>query len=631
MGESTHSPRMVRFGVYEVDLRAGELRKSGVKIKLQEQPFQILALLLERPGEVVTREEIQKKLWPADTFVDFEHSLNAAVKRLREALGDSADNPRFIETLPRRGYRFIYPVEGRPSTALGIKGQAGLDGRRIGRRAWLAALGLLALAAVVVGLNVGGLRERLLGEAGRGQITSIAVLPLENLSGDPEQDYFVDGMTETLITELSKIGALTVISRQSVMQFKGTDKPLPEIARELNVDAVVVGSALHIGERVRITVQLIEAASDRNLWAENYDRELRDILALHSDVARAIASEIRIMLTPEEEARLARTRPVNPEAYEAYLKGRYFWNKRTEEGFKKAIGHFERAIASDPTYALAYSGVADSYILLGGADYGALPPHEAIPKARSAALKALGIDSTIAEAHASMGGIKEQFEWDWNGSEREYKRALELNPSYATAHHWYAFLLMQVGQLEEALAEMKRAKELDPLSLIINADLGWALYLARQYDDAISQLRSTLELDSKFVRARFLLGRVYTAEGMYEKAIPEFQKAVDLSGNSPVYVAGLGYGYAAAGKKSKAIELLNELAERAKQEYVAPYDVALVYVGLDQVDQAFIWLEKAYEVHSDFKDELKLVPILDPLRDDPRFQDLLRRMNFPEN
>jgi TolB-like protein/DNA-binding winged helix-turn-helix (wHTH) protein/Tfp pilus assembly protein PilF len=631
MGESTHSPRMVRFGVYEVDLRAGELRKSGVKIKLQEQPFQILALLLGRPGEVVTREEIQKQLWPADTFVDFEHSLNAAVKRLREALGDSADNPRFVETLPRRGYRFIYPVEGRPSTALGIKGQAGLDGRRIGRRAWLAALGLLALVAVLVGLNVGGLRERLLGRAAPGQITSIAVLPLANLSGDPEQDYFVDGMTETLITELSKIRALTVISRQSVMQFKGTDKPLPEIARELNVDAVVQGSALHIGERVRITVQLIEAASDRNLWAENYDRELRDILALHSDVARAIASEIRIMLTPEEEARLARTRPVNPEAYEAYLKGRYFWNKRTEEGFKKAIGHFERAIASDPTYALAYSGVADSYILLGGADYGALPPHEAIPKARSAALKALGIDSTIAEAHASMGGIKEQFEWDWNGSEREYKRALELNPSYATAHHWYAFLLMQVGQLEEALAEMKRAKELDPLSLIINADLGWAFYLARQYDDAISQLRSTLELDSKFVRARFLLGRVYTAEGMYEKAIPEFQKAVDLSGNSPVYVAGLGYGYAAAGKKSKAIELLNELAERAKQEYVAPYDVALVYVGLDQVDQAFIWLEKAYEVHSDFKDELKLVPILDPLRDDPRFQDLLRRMNFPEN
>ncbi len=290
MGESTHSPRIVRFGVFEVDLRAGELRRSGVKIKLQEQPFQILSLLLGRPGEVVTREEIQKKLWPADTFVDFEHSLNAAVKRLREALGDSADTPRFVETIPRRGYRFIYPVE-RPGWASRI------------RQLRIVALAAVALLAVLIGLNVGGLRDRLLGGAGRGQITSIAVLPLENLSGDPEQEYFVDGMTETLITELSKISALTVISRQSVMQFKDTDEPLPEIARELNVDAVVEGSALHIGERVRITVQLIEAASDRNLWAENYDRELRDVLALHSEVARAIAQEIRIALTPEEESR----------------------------------------------------------------------------------------------------------------------------------------------------------------------------------------------------------------------------------------------------------------------------------------------------------------------------------------
>ncbi|MCH8947330.1 MAG: winged helix-turn-helix domain-containing protein [Acidobacteria bacterium] len=354
----TSASQVVRFGVFEVDLQAAELRKNGVKVKLQEQPFQILNLLLERPGKVVTREEIQKKLWPADTFVDFEHSLNAAVKRLREALGDSADNPRFVETLPRRGYRFIYPVEGRPSTALGIKGQAGLDGRRIGRRAWLAALGLLALAAVVVGLNVGGLRDKLLGRPAPGAITSIAVLPLANLSGDPEQDYFVDGMTETLITELSKIGALTVISRQSVMQFKGTDKPLPEIARELNVDAVVVGSALHIGERVRITVQLIEAASDRNLWAENYDRELRDILALHSEVARAIAREIKITLTPQEQVQLGRAQPVDPETYQLYLKGNFQLTRLSQTGFRKAVEHYQQAIEKDPAYAPAYAGPA---------------------------------------------------------------------------------------------------------------------------------------------------------------------------------------------------------------------------------------------------------------------------------
>ncbi|MEE8606139.1 MAG: winged helix-turn-helix domain-containing protein, partial [Nitrospiraceae bacterium] len=353
MQELPFSLGVARFEGFEADPRAGELRKQGRKIKLQEKPFQLLCTLLQHPGEVVTREELRERLWPADTFVVFDDNLNTAIKKLREALGDSADNPRFVETLPRHGYRFIYPVEERPAPPISPSPPAPAGGTFARRALPVAgtALAVVALLAVLIGLNVAGLRERLLGEAGRGQITSIAVLPLENLSGDPEQEYFVDGMTETLITELSKIGALTVISRQSVMQFKGTKKSLPEIARELNVDAVVEGSALHIGERVRITVQLIEAATDRNLWAENYDRELIDVLALHSEVAQAIAQEIKIAVTPEEGARLATARPVNPEAHRLYLLGRFYWNKRNEKAFGKALDYFEQAIATDPDYA----------------------------------------------------------------------------------------------------------------------------------------------------------------------------------------------------------------------------------------------------------------------------------------
>ncbi len=341
MGESTHSPRMVGFGVYEVDLQAGELRKQGSKIKLQEQPFQVLALLLEHPSDMVTREEIQKKLWPADTFVDFEHSLNAAVKRLREALGDSADNPRFVETLPRRGYRFIYPVEGRPAPPISPSLPAPAGGKPVWRLA-AAGFAVVALLAVLVGLNVGGWQERLLGGAAPGQITSLAVLPLENMMGDAEQDYFVEGMHEALIAHLAKIGALKVISRTSVMQYKEARKPVPEIARELGVDGVIEGSVLRAGSRVRITAQLIRGATDEHLWTQSYERDLRDILALQSEVARAIAREIKIAVTPEEETRLAGARASNPGAYEAYLKGRY--QKSTAKGTKLAIEYFQQAL-----------------------------------------------------------------------------------------------------------------------------------------------------------------------------------------------------------------------------------------------------------------------------------------------
>ena len=629
---STSATQVVRFGVFEVDLRAGELHRSGVKIKLQEQPFQVLALLLEHPGEVVTREEIQHKLWPADTFVDFEHSLNAAVKRLREALGDSADNPRFVETLPRRGYRFIYPVEGRPSTALGIKGQAGLDGRRIGRRAWLAVLGLLALAALL-GLNVGGVRDKLLGRPAPGEITSIAVLPLENMMGDSEQDYFVAGMHEALITELSKIGALKVISRTSAMRYQDTDKPVPEIARELGVDAIIEGSVLRAGDTVRITVQLIEAATDRNLWAENYDRELRDILALHSEVAQAIAREIKITLTPQEQVQLGRAQPVDPEAYQLYLKGNFQLTRLSETGFRKAVEHYQQAIEKDPAYAPAYAGLSVAYLGLGSWHTSVPTTAELSLKAKSAAQKALELDEKLAEAHIALGRIKQLHEWDWQGAEGAFRRGIELNPNATFPRILYANYLTALGRFEESIVIGKRTLEIDPLSPAAYNEYGWALEYAGRDEEALEQYRKGLELDPDFAQSHGVLASFYLRKGLVEKAIIHTEKEENSLGETrpPPSLGLLGNVYARAGRRADALRILNELKRRAKKEYVSSAALADVYLGLGEKEQALSLLEKAYEEHDVFLVWLKNHRNYDPLRSDPRFQDLLRRLNFPEN
>jgi TolB-like protein/DNA-binding winged helix-turn-helix (wHTH) protein/Flp pilus assembly protein TadD len=572
---------VIRFGTFEVDPSSGELRKRGIRIRLPEQSFKILLMLLMHPGALVTREELRRKLWPDGTFVDFDHGLNAAINRLRVALDDSAGNPRFVETLAHRGYRFIGSAEG-PS-----KGFPG---------------------------------------------TRLAVLPFDNLSGDVGQEYFSDGMTEELITQLGRLEPrrLAVIARPSAMRYKGTNKRIDEIGGELSVDFILAGSVRRTGERVRITAQLVQVRDQTQLWAESYDRTLSDILDLQSEVAKAIAREIKFALSPGAQARLTTHREVDPEAYEAYLKGRHYWNKRTEEGLKKAAEYFRQAIEKNPRYALAYSGLADSYTLLGDAGYGCLPPREAARGAKPAAIKALEIDDTLAEAHTSLGSVKEQFEWDWEGAEREYKRALELHPGSAIAHHWYAYLLAQTGRLEEAAAEIGSARELDPLSLIINTDLGWVHYLARRYGQAIEQLLKTLELDSSFIRAHYLLGRSYLEKAMYRESIGNLQRAADLSGRNPVYVAGLGCAYAASGKRDEAAHILNELKETSERRYVPCYDIAIVHVTLGQKDDALVWLEKAFEEGSDFKDELGAGPALDPLRSDPRFQDLLRRVGLPQ-
>jgi len=522
--------------------------------------------------------------------------------------------------------RAAFPPPGAPA----IVAPTPMAGRP---RGWPLALGLVAVPALVVlgvavGLNLGGVRERLLG-TGVPRIESIAVLPLENLSRDPEQEYFADGMTEALISDLAQIRALRVISRTSVMQYKGARKPLPEIARELNVDAVVAGSVQRAGDRVRITAQLIHAPTDRHLWAQSYERDLRDVLSLQDEVARAIASEIRVTLTPQEQAQLISARPVNPLAHESYLKGLYYMNKFTEEGVQRGLEYFQAAIDKDPAYAPAYVGVAGCHFRLGF--FGSVPPKEGFEKSRAAVLKALEIDDTLAAAHAVLGFNKFILDLDWAGAEAEFKRALELNPNDAEAHANYRAYLVVVGRLEEALAENKRAEELDPLSLRVSVNVGWDYYYMRQYDRAVEKLKQTLEMDSNFPLTHYSLGVVYVQKGMHEEAIAEYQKALSIEkGGSPFVLGLLGHAYGVAGKRAEALKILKELKQQAKHRYVSSYHIALVYLGLGEEEQALAWLEKSREERHYWVLFIQVSPMLDPLRDDPRFQALLRRMNFPQ-
>ncbi len=498
--------------------------------------------------------------------------------------------------------------------------------RRRGLALAAALIAVIAVVGVMVGLNIGGLRDRLRGGATAPRINSIAVLPLENLSRDKEQDFFADGMTEELITNLAKIAALKVISRTSVMRYKGTQKPLPEIAKELNVDAVIEGSVLREGGQVRVTAQLIQASTDQHLWAESYQRNLRDILALQDEVARAIANEIKVKLTQQDRTRLARAGTVNPEAYEAYLRGRFCWNKRTEEGEKKGLEYFQQAIERDPGYALGYAGVADSYIVLGA--HGHLPTQEAFPRARAAAQKALAMDDNLAEAHTSLGSVKTFYDWDWPGAEIEFKRAIELNPNYATAYHWYSHYLVAVGRLDDAVAAIKRARELDPFGVTINIWLAETLYYARQYDPAIDQYRKTIEIYPDWAPALYgSIGNVYEQKGIQAEAVNNWERSLKLSGDAQLTAQRRAYSN--GGFKGYLQQALAEIKERAQRENVSPLEFASFYARLGDKNQAIAWLAKAIEERNPWL-YLEAEPQYDGLRSDPRFQDLLRRMKFPE-
>ena len=607
----------VRFGPFQLDLRGAELRHDGTKIKLPEQPFQVLCELVEHPGEVVTREELRQRLWRSDTFVDFEHGLNKAVKRLRELLGDSAENPRYIETLPRHGYRLLVSV-GRPEAVVSAISQAPVRWWKI----WLTVSSAVVVAAVA------GLlwRQRLLERVPPVKIESLAVLPLANLSGNPDEEYFAEGMTEALITELGKVHALRVISRQSVMQYKATGKSVPQIARELNVDAVVEGSALRAAGKVRITTQLIQANPERHLWAESYERNVSDVIALQREVAFAIAREIRVSLTQPEQMRLSHTDPVSSEGYEAYLKGYFFLKKLSPEGITRSFDFFRQAIRYDPDYAPAYLGLAQAYLIAG--DRNVLATKEAYAKASPLIIKALALDDTLAEAHSGLAFLCE-INWDWAGAEREYLRAIDLDPGNARAHNWYGIFLGEMGRFEAALIEKQRARQLDPTSRGNNAALAINLANIGRYGEALEQARASIEMDENSAPAHVASGFVYTKKGMAQEAIRELKRAVALSGNSS-YEAFLAYAYAVFDQTADACSVAQELKQRAATTYVRPTDLGTAYAACGRNKEAFTWLEKAYREHDPSLVNLKADITFDKLRPDPRFQDLLRRMNFPQ-
>jgi len=641
MPENQQVPGRLRFGVFELDLRTAELRKHGLLVRLQEQPFQVLAMLLDHAGEVVTREELQKKLWSANTFVDFDHGLNKAINKIRDALGDSAESPRFVETVARRGYRFLAEVKAAdaapmrspelvppPQPTAEIQNPPGLAVKPATHKDHVPALAwkvfVLVLFILMASFATWKFYSR---NRPSPNIRSLAVLPLESLSADASQDYFADGMTDELIADLGQISALRVISRTSVMPYKRARKSLPQIARELNVDAVVEGTVLRSGDRVRITAQLIQATADKHLWAGSYEGDLRDTLALQNTVARSIAEQIRISLSPQEQAVLKSAKVVNPEAYEAYLKGRYFWNKRTGDSLKTAVDYFNQAIAKDPNYAQAYTGLADAYALLGDWQYAVLTPKEAFPKAKAAAIKALELDSTLGEAHNSLAFCFDAFDWDFESAGKEFLRAIELNPGYATAHHWYAWHLSLMGRYDEAIAEMRKAKNLDPLSLIINSDLAELLVIAHFYEESMSQSRKTIEMDPNFALAHNQLAQAYLQKHMYDEAVAELQKAVELSRGSPTCIANLARAYAASGKTSEAAKLLSDLKKTSSRSYSAASEIAVIYAALGDRDEAMNWLEKGFQQR--FNPGVLSRPGFDPLRSDPRFRDLLSRIGLP--
>lgn len=621
---------LYEFGPFRLDPTERLLLRDNQPVPLAPKAFDTLVLLVENSGRLLTKDELIKRLWPG-TFVE-EVNLAQNISAIRRALHDKNGGGRYIETVSKAGYRFIAEVRSVssaiPEATPAAEAEPVVSAAPRWKRRWLVLV--FPLAALAVGLiawNVKTWRERVLAVSSSPHIQSLAVLPLENLSGDREQEFFADGMTDELITDLAKIHSLRVISRNSVMQYKSKRKSLPQIARDLNVDAVIEGTVQRFGDRVRIRVQLIEGPKDRHLWAESYERPLRDVLALQDEVAMAITREIKVKLLPAENSRLASAQSINSEAYELYLKGRYFWNKRDPEGLRKALDYFQRAAEKAPGYAPVHAGLADTYSLLGTAAFDALPAADGMDKARAAAKLALSIDDGIAEAHASLGFVTYRYDWDWSAAEQEFKRAIALNPNYAAAHRWYSDFLTDLGRRDESLSEARAALALDPLSLIDNENLARVHYFAREFDEAVEGSKKTLEMNPNFPIAHMRLGRAYAAKGMYREANREFEVSKSL-GNIPLATASIGNTLARSGDRPGAMRALDQLASLAKHQRVPAICFALVYTGLGENDQTMAWLEKAYTERSDFLIILKVDPVFDGLHDDARFRDLLRRIGL---
>ena len=629
-----------QFGPFRLDPGKRRLFREDELVSLTPKAFDTLLTLVQQSGKTIEKDDLMKAVWPG--VVVEENNLNQNITALRKSLGDSRQDSQYIATIPGLGYRFVADVtrievpeprqtESVPDaqvTAEKVEPPATQNAsvrRFTPVHLVIALLAVLGIAAVVYALWK---KDKAVPPTET--ITSIAVLPLENLSGDPQQEYFTDGMTDTLIGDLAKIEELRVISRTSSMHYKGTKKSLPQIASELKVDAVVEGTVQRIGERIRVSAQLIHGPTDRHMWAEVYERDVRNVFDLQSEIARAIAAQVKIKMSQADQVRLASRRPVNPKAFDDYLQGRYlFWNKRTEENINKAIGYFESAIQIDPSYALAYAALADCYNSMGTVQMGVLPPTEARIRAEEAASKALEIDPNLAEAHTALGFAK-HFSWSWDLAEQEFKRAIELNPNYAYAHNSYASFLMARGRVEEAIASSNRARELDPLSLTISVQRGFMLENARRYDEAIEQLRSVIALDQNHYQAHWMLGHTYACSGRFAEGVEAAEKAVELSKRTPGALGILGFTYGLAGRKDDAKKILDELLDLNNRRYVTPAAIAWVYISLGDTDRAFVWLEKAYQERSNFMAYLGVVPLADSLRSDPRFSDLLHRIGLKE-
>lgn len=651
MPDTTQASVVRRFGAFEINLQSGELRKNGMRLRLSGQPFQILAVLVERAGEVVTREELHSKLWSADTFVDFDHGLNNAVARIREVLDDSSEAPRYLETIPRRGYRFMVPLADVRQATLppsapepkvspademarpGVSGSSVLVPERkfasTRLRVLLGGVTLLAVLTFALVLDRGSVTK----DTGQPAIKSLAVLPLENLSGDPDQEYFADGMTEVLISELGKISVPRVTSRQSIMQYKGSKKRLSEIARELKVDAVLEGTVERSGDRVRVIVRLDQVSPETQLWSNQYNRDMRDLLRLQDEIARAVTDEVQVKLKPQERARLTSSHPVNPEAQDDYFRALQFRNKweasyESEQDLVTAINYFRQAVQKDPNYGLAYAGVAYTYIVLGNPQGANYAPKETLPLAKAAATRAVEVDPLLGEAHFALAQTLELYDWNWSEAERQYKLALELSPNYAPAHWEYGRFLQALGRNDEAMKQMAYAAELNPTDLQTRFIVAAVTYAARQYDSAISQLQQ-LNTSSPGM-GDFVLGWCYREKKMYPEAIADLERCVARSGRWPLLLAGLARVYGLAGRKREAVKLIDELKEISRQHHISASLFAEAYIGLGEKDEAMAWLERAYEERDQWMVYINSYPGWDGLRSEPRFQALVRRMNFPQ-
>jgi TolB-like protein/DNA-binding winged helix-turn-helix (wHTH) protein/Flp pilus assembly protein TadD len=616
--------QVVGFGPFEVDLRAGELRKQGSRIRLQDQPLQVLAMLLERPGEMVTHDELRSRLWGSETFVGFEHGLHAAVNKLRSALNDTADRPHYIETIPRRGYRFIGTIDTPlPLPAAPADATITRSSRRLALFSAAAILLVLSGAAAVwsyrAGRSTASAPDRLM----------LAVLPFENLSGDPEQEYFTEGLTEELITGLGKLDPahLGIIARTSVMKYKRAGVPVRQVSRELGgVNYVLEGSVRRVDARIRVTAQLIRTSDETHVWAETYDRTLGDSFPVQTEIARAVAGTLERWLPGVQPSAWTGHQAVAWEAYEATLRGRYFLERRTAEGILKAREYFERAIALEPAYALAHVGLADAYVL--SVTYADAPAAAAMARARALVDKAIAIDGREAAAHAWLGIVLTEYDWDWAGADRAFRRALELNPNFAHAHKLYAEYLSYVGRFGEAITEARLARQLDPLAVVTNSLVGFVLYRARDYEDALAALQPAIELDPNHPTPYLARGLALSMLGRHADAIAALEKGVEASQRSTEMVAQLALALGRAGRIDRARTLLSELEARAQSQHVSPFAFALAHTGLGDSEKAIAALERAYQQREWYLCVLKVDPIFDPLRRDPRFQDLLRRLNL---